>query len=110
MGSRENKYVAEFDESLKGWTDHRFVSANQVRDLAMFHLYLVNLSEADGWRYDGHSWKESASMGCLTVKATVDGVPSVVFTSARTSANGIRIFLRKLEGEMLEWIPDKYRT
>lgn len=102
------EHVVRFDEALKGWTDHRFLSAADIRVLAMFNMYLVNLGEADGWLYRGHSWKESTPLGCLVVKAIVDDVPSVVFTNARTTISGMRIFLRKLEGSFLEWVPDKY--
>lgn len=108
MDAKDNKYLEAFDLALADWTDHRFVSADEIRTLAMFHMYLVNLAEADGWVYRGHSWKESASLGCLVVKAVVEGVPSVVFTNAKTSTAGMRIFLRKLEGDFLEWVPDKY--
>lgn len=76
--------------------------------MTMFIMHLVNLAEAQGWVYRGHSWKESEYLGCLVVKAIVNGVPSVVFTNARTPVNSMRIFLRKLEGDFLEWVKDKY--
>lgn len=105
---RDTKYVEQFEAALAQWTDHRFVSADDIRTLTMFNMYLVNLAEYDGWTYRGHSWKESASLGCLVVKAVVDGVPSVVFTNAATTTKGMRIFLRKMEGDFLEWVPDKF--
>lgn len=108
MAAKELKYLEQFDEALKGWTDQRFVSADDIRTLAMFHMYLVNLADDDGWVYRGHSWKESEYLGCLVVKAIVDGVPSVVFTNAKTATASMHIFLRKLEGKFLEWVPDKY--
>lgn len=108
MDPSDNGYVKAFDQSLADWTDSRFVSADQIRTMSMFTMYIVNLAEADGWIYRGHSWKESASMGCLVVKATIDDLPYVVFTSARTTINGMRIFLRKLDEDLLEWVKDKY--
>lgn len=108
MVTKDSECVARFDEALQGWTDDRFVSAAEIRTLAMFNMYLVNLAEEDGWVYRGHSWKESEYLGCLVVKALVEGVPSVVFTNAKTPTAGMRIFLRKLEGDFLEWVPDKY--
>jgi len=74
----------------------------------MFCLYIVNLAEHGGWQYRGHSWKESEYLGCLTVKAVVDGIPSVVFTSAKTATSGMSIFLRKMDADLLEWVKDKY--
>jgi hypothetical protein len=108
MASKGKEYIERFEETLAGWTDNRFVSADEIRTLAMFHMYLVNLAEEGGWIYRGHSWKESDYLGCLVVKAVVDGVPSVVFTSAKTAVAGMRIFLRKMAGDFLEWVPDKY--
>lgn len=108
MDPRDTEHVKQFDLSLEGWTDSRFVTAEDLRTMTMFLLYLVNLADHDGWQYRGHSWKESEYLGCLVVKAVVDGVPSVVFTNAKTAVGSMRIFLRKLEGDFLEWVPDKY--
>lgn len=109
MNPMDSEYVQVFEKSLLDWTDSRFVTRDQVRTLAMFGMYIVNLADAGGWRFDGYSWKESEYLGCLVVKATVDGTPQVVFTNAKTTVEGMRIFLRKLDGDMLEWVPDKYR-
>lgn len=109
MALRDNQHLAGLTTALEAWTDHRFISAEDIRVAAMFLMYLVNLADDGGWQYDGHSWKESQYLGCLVVKATVDGVPSVVFTNAKTPLGGMRIFLRKLEADLLEWVPDKYR-
>lgn len=108
MVAIDNEYLENFRTALLGWTDHRFVSAEDIWTLTMFHMYLVNLADADGWVYRGHSWKSSEHLGCLVVKGVVDGVPSVVFTNAKTPTASMRIFLRKLEAEFLEWLPDKY--
>lgn len=110
MVSTDNEYLGQFHKSLEGWTDNRFVTREQLEGLATFHLYLVNLAEEGGWQYDGHSWKEAAPLGCLTVKATIDGLPVVVFTSARSATSGILVFLRKLEAGVLEWRADRYRS
>lgn len=108
MDPRDAEHLKNFGEALAAWTDSRFVSADEIRTLAMFNMYLVNLAEADGWEYRGHSWKESQYLGCLVVKAIVAEVPSVVFTNAKTPIASMRIFLRKMEGDFLEWVPDKY--
>lgn len=108
MGSKNGEYLEQFEQSLLDWTDSRFLTRDQLRTVAMFTMYLVNLAEQDGWVLRGYSWKESEYLGCLVVKATVEGVPQVVFTNAKTPINGMRIFLRKLEEDFLEWVPDKY--
>lgn len=108
MDPRDSEHVKQFDEALAKWTDSRFVSADDLRTLTMFNMYLVNLADHDGWEYRGHSWKQSDYLGCLVVKAMVDGIPSVVFTNAKTATASMRIFLRKMEGDFLEWVPDKY--
>ena len=108
MGSKNGEYLEQFEQALAGWTDARFVSADEIRTMAMFHMYLVNLAEAGGWVYRGHSWRQSEYLGCLVVKASMDGAPFVVFTNAKTPVSSMRIFLRKLEEDFLEWMPDKY--
>lgn len=110
MSARDTKYLAEFRESVKTWTDQRLVRQEDLYAMAMFTLYLVNLSDEDGWQYDGHSHKVALPLGCLVVKATMEGIPVVVFTSGRTAIACIRIFIRKLEQGLLEWVPDKFRT
>lgn len=108
MDARDCQHVKAFDTALETWTDSRFVSRQQIRDLSMFAMYLVNLAETDGWEYVGHSYKVGTPMGCLVVKASLDGVRHVVFCSAQTYAGCIRIFLRKLEEGWLEWVVDRY--
>lgn len=108
MDPRDSETIKGFEGALAAWTDQRFISTDDIRTLAMFTMYLVNLADHDGWTYRGHSWKEADHLGCLVVKAIIDGTPQVVFTSARTLTSGMRIFLRKMEGDFLEWVPDKY--
>lgn len=110
MDPRETEYVERFETSLAGWTDERFVSRDQIRALAMFSLYLVNLAEYGEWSYYGHSYKATQPLGVLVVKATMDEAPVVCFTSARTFCSCVRIFLRKLESDLVEWRPDQYRS
>ncbi len=108
MDPTDSEHVKQFDTALTAWKDNRFVSADQIRTMSMFILYLVNLADHQGWVYRGHSWKESEYLGCLVVKAVVDDVPCVVFTNAKTAIASMRVFLRKLEGDFLEWVPDKF--
>lgn len=109
MDPRNTEHVRVFEQSLLDWTDSRFLTREQLRVVAMFTMYLVNLAGHDGWVLDGYSWKESSRMGCLVVKATVDGLPQVVFTSARTPISGMKVFLRKMDQGELVWVRDKYR-
>lgn len=110
MDPRETEYVERFEEALEEWTDERFVSRDDIRSLAMFSLYLVNLAEHEGWAYYGHSYKVGQPMGVLVVKATIDKTPVVCFNSGSTLCACVRIFLRKLEGGMVEWRHDQYRV
>lgn len=110
MDPRDSEHMKDFEAALERWDDCRFVTKEQVRTLALFVLYVVNLAGADGWQYDGHSWKESEYLGCLVVKGTVEGIPSVVFTNAATLTASMKVFLRKLDAGVLEWVPDKFRT
>lgn len=109
MAAMNNEYLERFEEALKGWTDERFITREDIRTLAMFNLYLVNLSEGDGWVYDGHSFKVGSPMCTLVVRGSLDGVPHVVFSSGRTTTACMRAFLRKLAEGWLEWQVDKFR-
>lgn len=109
MTAKDSKYVEQFEQALDDWVDERFIARKEIRALAMFFLYIVNLAEDDGWQYDGHSLKVASPLSVLVVKATIDGAPCVVFTSARTPAGCVVTFVRKLEEQLLEWRPDQYR-
>lgn len=103
-------HLEEFVKSLEGWTDERFITREEIRAVAMFTKYLVNLLEEQGATYDGHSLQVNLPLSRLIVRGTIDDIPHVVFTSGRTPIACIRIFVRKVEEDLLEWTPDKYRT
>lgn len=105
----DNPHVEEFRKAVQKWDDERFLKRDELYAVSMFFLYIVNLSEADGWVYDGHSLKRGSPMCTLTVRATIEALPLVVFTSGRTPMACVRMFIRKMEGDMLEWRPDQFR-
>lgn len=109
MGPMQTPHVKNFGQALELWTDERFVTREQVYDLSVFALYLVNLAEAAGWVYRGHSYKENGGMNILTVRGDLDDIPHVVFTSGRSYTACVHIFLRKLHEGWLEWVVDRYR-
>lgn len=103
------EYIDQFVSSLEVWTDERFVSREEIRCLSMFSMYLVNLADLGGWQYDGHSFKRSIPLGCLVIKGTIDDTPVVCFISGRTFANCVKILMRRIESDTVEWRPDKFR-
>lgn len=109
MVAKDSKYLEEFRKSLAVWTDERFVSRQQLDDLATFFLYLVNLAEEDGWIYNGYSMKYTSASSTLCVRATIDDIAHVVFSSGRTPTGCVRAFLRKMDEGWLEWVVDRYR-
>ncbi len=109
MKPRENQYLKQFLDGLGVWTDERFISRKQLRALAMFSMYLVNLAESDGWELYGHSYTQKGRMGCLVVKADKGGIPQVVFTNDTTFPGCVVTFIRRLEAGELEWRNDRYR-
>lgn len=106
----KSPHAEAFRVALEGWTDERHLSRSHLWDLWVFYGYLENVAGGQGWRYDGHSWKASAPLGTLVVKATLDGVPVVCFTSARTLLNAISILVRKLGEDGVNWVKDKFRA
>jgi hypothetical protein len=110
LAAKVGTHLDALEEALQVWKDERFITRDQLRALALFHQHLVNLSENDGWQYDGHSLKVGHPMCALVVKATIDGIPHVVFSSARTPTGCVVIFVRKLESGLLEWVVDRFRS
>lgn len=106
----KSPYAEGFRLAIETWTDERHLSRSHLWALWVFTLYLENVFEGEGWGYNGHSWKASNVIGVLVVKATVDGLPVVCFTSAKTFMNAISIFVRKLSEDGVMWVKDKYRT
>lgn len=106
----KSPYAMEFDVMLQGWIDERHLSRKHLYALWVFTTYLENVAESQDWRYDGHSWKNSSPLGTLVVKATIDAVPVVCFTSARTNLKAITIFVGKLIEDSVMWVKDKYRV
>lgn len=109
MDPMNSAHVKAFHKSLEGWVDQRFISREELETVAMFTMYLVNLLERRGHVYYGYSWKESPRMGCLVVKIDHEGTPQVAFTNARTCTASMRIFLRRLQEDVVDWRPDRYR-
>lgn len=109
MASSNGGHLAALDAALENWRDERFISRTHVRAVAIFSEYLVNLSEEAGWVYVGHSFKVATPMCILVVKADIEGIPHVVFSSGRTYTGCVVAFLRKLEEGWLEWQKDRYR-
>lgn len=110
MTAKDSKYLLEFDKALKGWTDERFVSRQALRDLALLYEYIVNLADEDGWEYCGHSLQVKGPTATLVVRAKLEGIPHIVFSSGRTATGCVRAFMRKMEEGWLEWQVDRYRT
>ena len=106
---RNSPHLEQLEAQLEEWVDGRIVSRDMVSVWYRFHEYLVNLAEADGWQYDGHSLKVALPMSTLVVRGTVDGVAHVVFSSGKTTTDCMRAFLRKLEEGWLEWQKDRFR-
>ena len=105
----DTEVYRQFEEQLSKWTDNRFLDQDQVRALGLFTVYIVNLADHFGWVYCGHSFKVSVGMSTLTIKSMVDDLPMVCFTSGRTFQNCVKIFIRKMLGDMVEWRNDQYR-
>lgn len=105
----DSPFVRGFDEVLKSWTDDRIMSRDDIRSLFLFGHYLVNMADHAGWSYDGHSFKVGSPLGTLVIKATLGGAPVVSFISGRTFVNCVKIFLRRLDGDTVEWRADRFR-
>lgn len=110
MVTGTKKHLEELDQELESWTLSRFITKKEMRGVYRFTKYLVNLGDANGWTYDGHSYREGTPMGLMTVRGTVDGTPMISFVSGRGLLECMGIFGDLAELDALQWRPDQYRT
>lgn len=110
MTEEQGHYLSGLEENLEQWKDERYLSRDALSALFKFTGYIVNLADGQDWTYDGHSWKEGTPLGCLVIKATMDDAPVVCFCSARSFLNSVKIFIRKLDLDVVDWRPDRYRA
>lgn len=107
---KNTPHLTELATQLQGWVDNRIVSQEDISVWYRFLVYLVNLAEADGWEYTGHSLSLGVPTCRLVVRSELAGVPHVAFSSGRTPTGCMKSFLRKMEGGFLDWSKDKYRS
>jgi hypothetical protein len=108
MASSNTVYSDKLDKALEAVPGGCVVSAEDLKAMAMFIVYLVNLLEDHGLGYRGHSLRETGALTLLVVRATAGDDPVCCFISARTSLDCIVVFLRQLDEHRLGWRHDKF--
>lgn len=79
-----------------------------VRIWFEFVEYLANLYERLGLVRRGESFKNQGWAELLVAKVARDGVPLVAFITAQTTTDCMRVFLRQLDENMVQWREDKF--
>lgn len=70
--------------------------------------YVYRPEAKPGMDVTGLSFRQSGKWERLTVKATIDGIPQVVFISDPTTMGCVRSFIRLWFSGGLTWYPDKF--
>lgn len=94
--------------AMEQWTDGRCIEAIDLECLLMFVLYVPKVLSQFGIRYCGHVCKRVHMQTRMTVKVIEDGVPQVVFITAKDTIGCMHRFLDLLEDDRLTWRPDRY--
>ena len=102
-------HLDDLDKALQQIDDERILRRQDVWVWYVFNEWLVNLGELQGWEYCGQSFTLKQPMSLLVVRATLDGIPHVAFSSGRTPTACMRAFLRKADEGWLEWSVDRFR-
>lgn len=106
----ESPFLVSWRECVQAWSDERFLTKEELDALFLFATHIVNLGDAAGWEYAGHSYKRATPLGVLTVRAVLDESCVVAFISGRTFLNCVKILLRRIREDTMEWRVDKYRS
>ena len=89
-------------------TDFRWVTKDELAALLLFVVYGQQCLSQINRELRGWTLRQKGVTCLLVVKVTFDGVPQVVFTTARNPTDCIRVFIRKLYADTCEWVPDQY--
>ena len=90
------------------YKDCRAATEREMRVLVWFYTYLFNILSEKGRLLKGHSFRQKETTCLLVVKTELDGIPQVVFVTARTPMDCMVSFCKKFYGGTLEWVTDKY--
>jgi hypothetical protein len=101
-------YLDTFGQALELWTDQRHLTRDEVRAVFMFTKHIVNVMSSVNAEYLGHSFKASTPLNLLVVKAVVDGVRRVAFVSGSDATDCMRIFIKQLENDVVQWREDLF--
>ena len=84
------------------------VEPQDVSTWFYFLEYLVNLLESQGLFLRGYSFKSQGWSWLLVVKVVWRETPQVAFTTERNPTGCMRVFLRKLGDETVNWQVDRF--
>jgi len=96
------------EESLEILPEVGPAARADVWTLIRFTDYKVNFLEDVGLSWRGESFKNSGRTVLLVVRVLRGKTPLVAFVTERDTIGCMTVFLRKLEEDTLNWVPDKY--
>ena len=90
------------------YRDQRILSEQELRSLVWFFLYGENVFSQVGRSWAGAVFRQREQGCLLVVKSRLGDVPQVVFLTARTPVDCVRVFCRKWHSDSLQWVEDQY--
>lgn len=91
------------------YADTLEATSQELRLYHWFHTYLCQEILNIGGVETGYVFRQSDRGTLLVYKATFEDVRRVVFVSASTPVECMRIFCRQYYDDQLKWVKDKYQ-
>lgn len=101
-------HIYEVQAAMEQWTDARVIDSVDLENLLLFLLYVPKTLSQFGWRFHGFSTRQRNGQTLLTLKASENGTPLVVFLTANDTIGCMHRFLDLLESDRLNWVKDRY--
>lgn len=108
MPTASKGMVDRLKEISLEYGDYRVADEVELRLYVWFHMYLFDeLSQIQGVER-GYTFRSRGLLTLLVYKATVKGLPRVVFITGNSPVDCMKIFCKQFYAGTLKWVDDKY--
>jgi len=108
MSSTPERIIEYLQTIETTYKDCRVVTQLEMRCLVWYFLYVQNVLSQFSTEWTGCVFRQSEESCLFVTKAVREGTPQVVYVTARTPIDCVRVFVRKWHNDTLEWYPDRY--
>lgn len=89
-------------------SDYRVYDKQDVASILLFGFHIVDFLHNHGIEYRGHNLKNMGWATMLVLKVTIGETQLVGFVTEQNPAHCMRIAVRKIEENRMEWTTDKF--